>query len=423
MSESSSLRGFGNAFSSSARDGALPPQNSPQRVPFGLFAEQLSGTAFTAPRHENRRTWMYRLRPSAAHPAYREVTNRTPGWKTGPFELPPAANRLRWDPLAPPEGRVDFLGGVHTLAGNGSPEAAAGIAMHRYSFNASMRDEAFFNADADQVFVPQTGTLEIVTELGRFDVPPGFIGHVPRGMRMRIDVGGPVAGYLCENYGAAFVLPELGPIGANGLANPHDFESPSAAYTADAAPTRLVQKLGGHFYATDLPRSPFDVVAWRGNLVPYRYDLSRFNTINTVSFDHPDPSIFTVLTSPGPRPGTANCDFVIFPPRWMVAEHTFRPPWFHRNVMSELMGLIHGTYDAKASGFSPGSASLHNSMSAHGPDRATYEAAIEEPMEPRKIDGTLAFMFETCRPFRPAAGAVSCPTLQPDYDAVWSGFE
>jgi len=422
MTDPAELSGFGNAFASEAKAGALPPhQNSPQEVPFGLYAEQLSGSAFTAPRAENRRTWMYRLRPSAAHGAFEPVSS-APGWSTGPFIAPPVPNRLRWNPLSSPEAQTDFLAGVATLAGNGDPDAQQGVAVHRYALNVSMVD-AFFNADADMLFVPQSGLLRIVTELGVFELPSGWIGSVPRGMRMRVESVGPASGYLCENYGAPFVLPELGPIGANGLANPHDFLTPQAAYEDAPRPTRLIQKLGGRFYVTELPRSPFDVVAWRGNLVPYRYELARFNTINTVSFDHPDPSIFTVLTSPGPRPGTANCDFVVFPPRWMVAEHTFRPPWFHRNVMSELMGLIRGVYDAKATGFLPGGASLHNCMSAHGPDQATYEAAIAEPMEPRKVDGTLAFMFETCRPYRPAEDALTAPSLQGGYDAVWRGFD
>lgn len=422
MTDLAELSGLGNAFASEARAGALPPhQNSPQEVPFGLYAEQLSGSAFTAPRAENRKTWMYRLRPSAAHPAFHRIDDLAPRWSTGPFTEPPAANRLRWNPLPAPSGEVGFFGGVSSMAGNGSPDAQLGVSVHRYAFNRSM-DDAFFNADADMLFVPQAGTLRVVTELGVMELPSGWIGSVPRGMRMRIEVDGTATGYFCENYGAPFALPELGPIGANGLANPHDFLSPTAAYEKAATPTRLIQKLGGCFYATQLPRSPFDVVAWRGNLVPYRYELARFNTINTVSFDHPDPSIFTVLTSPSHRAGTANCDFVIFPPRWMVAEHTFRPPWFHRNVMSELMGLIHGEYDAKAAGFLPGGVSLHNCMSAHGPDRVTYEKAIAEPMEPRKLDGTLAFMFETCRPFRVAKSAHRCASLQDDYDAVWDGF-
>jgi homogentisate 1,2-dioxygenase len=426
-SEARELRGFGNAFASEALPGALPPhQNSPQRVPLGLYAEQLSGSAFTAPRDRNFHTWTYRRHPSADHGPYRPA-DVAPRWASGPFvDAPPEPNRLRWDPPPVPTERTSFVDSVCTLAGNGAPDEQQGVAIHRYACNASMVDEAFCNADGEMLLVPQRGRLRVVTELGVLDLPPGWIGRVPRGLRSRIEIVDDVAvGYLCENYGEAFRLPELGPIGANGLASPHDFCIPSAYLEERAratSPTRLRQKFGGRFFETEISRSPFDVAAWRGNLVPYRYELARFNAMGTVAFDHPDPSIFTVLTSPSALPGVADCDFVIFPPRWMVAEHTFRPPWFHRNVMSELMGLVHGTYDAKATGFVPGGASLHNAWSAHGPDKATYDAAITEPMEPRKIEGTLAFMFETRRPFRPTRAALSCPTRQADYDRVWAGF-
>lgn len=421
------LRGLGNAFESEAIAGALPVgQNSPQRTPLGLYAEQLSGTAFTAPRAENRRTWVYRLRPSADHGPLRPVEAPPPRWETGPFAEPPDPNRLRWGPLPPPASPRGFLDAVFTMAGAGSPEAQEGVALHRYAFDRSMRDEAFFNADAEMVFLPESGPLRLVTELGVLEVPPDFVALIPAGMRLRVELreeGQLARGYLCENYGRPFALPELGPIGANGLANPHDFESPPAAFEREARPTRLVQKFAGRFWETELRRSPFDVVAWRGNLVPYRYDLRRFNVINTVSFDHPDPSIFTVLTSPSGRPGTANCDFVIFPPRWMVAEHTFRPPWYHRNVMSEWMGLVRGVYDAKAEGFAPGGVSLHNAHGAHGPDRETYERAVSAELVPERYANTLAFMFETRLPLRTPRSARECATRQLDYDTCWNGFE
>ncbi|RYZ46705.1 MAG: homogentisate 1,2-dioxygenase, partial [Myxococcaceae bacterium] len=308
-----------------------------------------------------------------------------------------------------------------TLGGNGSPAEHAGAAVHLYAATASMTDTAFFNADGELLIVPQSGTLRIVTELGVLEVPPGHVALIPRGMRMRVELpGGPARGYVCENYGAQFRLPELGPIGSNGLANPRDFVAPHAAYEDVERPTRVVQKFQGNLWETTLDHSPFDVVAWHGNYAPYTYDLARFNTINTVSYDHPDPSIFTVLTSPSDTPGTANCDFVIFPPRWMVAENTFRPPWFHRNVMSELMGLVHGVYDAKADAFLPGGASLHNCMSAHGPDRKTYEAAVAAELTPKKIDNTLAFMFETRWVIAPTRQAMESPVLQKDYDACWA---
>jgi homogentisate 1,2-dioxygenase len=413
--------GFGNEFASEAVAGALPAgQNSPQHVPFGLIAEIISGTPFTAPRAENRRTWTYRKRPSADHRAYARIDARA--LRSAPFaEVPPSPNRLRWDPLPIPAEPLDFIDGLYTVAGNGDAGLRVGIAIHNYVANRSMRGRAFFNADGELLLVPQHGGLLIVTELGRLNVAPGEIAVIPRGLRFRVELLDATArGYVCENYGALLRLPELGPIGSNGLANARDFLTPAAAFEADE-PTEVVQKFMGGLWSTRLDRSPFDVVAWHGNYVPYKYDLAHFNTINSVSFDHPDPSIFTVLTSPSTTPGTANLDFVIFPPRWAVAEHTFRPPWFHRNVMNEYMGLIEGAYEAKSGGFVPGGASLHNCMSAHGPDLAAYRQAVAAELQPRRIEG-LAFMFETCYVLAPTTFALATPTLQPDYDACWKGF-
>jgi len=411
------LTGFGNHFSSEAVAGALPQgRNSPQHVPFGLYAEQLSGTAFTAPRAENRRSWLYRLRPTAAHPPYTPYAGAAL-LRSAPFDdMPPSPNRLRWDALSLPAEPTDFVDGLVTYAGNDA------CAVHVYAANASMQDRAFFSADGELLIVPQQGALDIRTELGVLTVAPLQIAVIPRGMRFSVAVDGPARGYVCENTGAAFRLPELGPIGSNGLANPRDFESPVAAFEDVERPFELVQKFLGALWSTTLDHSPFDVVAWHGNLAPVRYDLTRFNTIGTVSYDHPDPSIFTVLTSPSDTPGTAAIDFVVFPPRWMVAEDTFRPPWFHRNVMSEFMGLIEGAYDAKAGGFVPGDASLHNAMSSHGPDAASYAQAVAADLKPHKIEATMAFMFESRHVFRPTRWATETPLLQNDYDACWQNF-
>lgn len=409
------LAGFGNTFATEAEPGALPArQNSPQQTPFGLYAEQLSGTAFTAPRAESRRTWVYRLRPSAMHRPFEPM-----GWPIPEFS--PTPNRLRWDP--PPVTSGDFVDGLMTYAGAGDPQSAHGLAVHLYAADRAMERRAFASADGELLIVPQQGALRLVTELGVLDVGPGEIAIVPRGLKLRVELSdGPIRGYVCENFGAAFRLPELGPIGANGLADPSHFLSPQAAYEA-SGPHELVHKFAGRFWRSELDHSPFDVVAWRGNLAPAKYDLALFNTMNTVSFDHPDPSIFTVLTSPSDTPGVANVDFVIFPPRWMVAEHTFRPPYFHRNVMSEFMGLVHGAYDAKQGGFAPGGASLHPSMSAHGPDAASYEKAIRADLAPQKLEDTLAFMFESRGVLHPTRWALDAPHLQPDYDACWNGFQ
>ncbi|WP_431470273.1 homogentisate 1,2-dioxygenase [Sphingosinithalassobacter sp. LHW66-3] len=413
--------GFGNHVSTEAVPGALPEgRNSPQKPPFGLYAEQLSGSAFTAPRHENRRSWLYRLRPTAEHPPYTRYEGAqrfAPGTVDGPV----APNRLRWSPLEGPSAPTDLIDGMTTMLANRDPADLEGVAVHLYAANKDMDRRVFVDSDGELLFLPQQGRLTLLTELGRIDIAPGQIALVPRGVKFRALLpDGEARGYVAENHGSLFRLPDLGPIGANGLANPRDFETPSAWFEDRDEPTEVVQKYLGSLWTMTLDHSPLDVVAWHGNLAPWRYDLSRFNTINTVSFDHPDPSIFTVLTSPSDVPGRANADFVIFPPRWMVAEDTFRPPWFHRNVMSEAMGLIHGAYDAKAEGFAPGGLSLHNLMAGHGPDKASWEAASSADLQPHKIEGTMAFMVESCWPYRPTRFALD--TAQPDYDAAWKDF-
>lgn len=414
--------GFGNTFSTEAVKGALPVgQNSPQRAPRGLVAEVISGTAFTAPRAENLSTWMYRIRPSAMHAPYRRMANGL--LRSGPFdevETPPT--RLRWDPLPIPARPTDFIEGLTSIAGSGDPAGLAGIAVHMYRANRAMTDRYFSNVDGEMMLVPQQGTLTLATEMGRLEVAPREIAVIPRGVKFKVAVDGPARGYICENYGPHFRLPELGPIGAQGLAQKRDFLSPVAAFEERGGRCEVVQKFMGHLWAAEYRHSPLDVAAWHGNLTPCKYDLDRFMAVNSVSFDHSDPSIFTVLTSPSGHPGVANCDFVIFPPRWQVAEHSFRPPWFHRNVMSELMGLVRGVYDAKAEGFLPGGISIHNCHQAHGPDVATFDKASAAELKPHKLDNTLAFMWESRFVFRPTRFALGAPQLQKNYETVWDGF-
>ena len=414
------LTGFGGHFETEAVDGALPRgRNSPQRPAFGLYAEQLSGTAFTAPRHENRRSWLYRLRPTADHRPYQPYTGAK--WFGATAAIGPGApNRLRWDPQEDLPHGTDFVDGLVTMMVNRPAEDLTGVAIHLYRASRSMTDRLLVDADGELLIIPQQGTLVIFTEMGRMEVAPGWVALIPRGVRFRVEVTGEARGYVAENHGAMFRLPELGPLGSNGLASARDFETPVAAYEDVDRPCEVIQKYQGSLWTTTLDHSPLDVVAWHGNLVPCRYDLSRFNTVGTISFDHPDPSIFTVLTSPSETPGRANADFVIFPPRWMVAEDTFRPPWFHRNVMSEAMGLIYGDYDAKAEGFRPGGLSLHNLMSGHGPDVESWRKASEAELKPMKIDGTMAFMVESCWPYRPTQYALD--RAQPDYDQAWADF-
>ena len=417
------MSGFGGYFESEAVAGALPiGRNSPQRPAFGLYAEQLSGSAFTAPRQENRRSWLYRLRPSAAHPAFTPYDG-APRFVDEADAAPLAPNRLRWGPLDGMAG-ADWLDSLTTMLVAGAGAAAqSGVAVHLYRCDRDMARRAFVSADSELLILPERGAIGLLTEFGRIDVAPGHIALVPRGVRFRVILGeGPARGYVAENFGAPFRLPELGPIGANGLANPRDFETPRAWFEDVEGNFELVQKFQGRLWRTDLGRSPLDVVAWHGNLAPCRYDLARFNTIGTVSFDHPDPSIFTVLTSPSDVAGTANADFVIFPPRWMVAEDTFRPPWFHRNFMSEAMGLIRGVYDAKQGGFVPGALSLHNQMAGHGPDVASWRGASEAELKPHKLDDTMAFMVESRWVFRPTRFALESGRMDSDYDTVWQGF-
>src|SRR5919198_2873863 len=416
--------GFGNLHLTEAARGALPAdQNSPQRSSKGLYTEVLSGTAFTAPRAENLSSWLYRLRPSAMHAPFRRIANGL--LRSGPFnevETPP--NRLRWDPLPIGESPADFIDGLATPAGSGEPAAQLGVAAHIYRANRSIAERLFVDCDGELMFVPQLGEILLFTELGKLTVAPGEVAVVPRGIKFRVELLEKQArGYVCENYGQPFRLPELGPIGAQGLAQTRDFLAPVAAFEDTNSKCELVAKFLGGLWATEVKGSPLDVVAWHGDYVPYKYDLARFMPVNAVSFDHADPSIFTVMTSPSGQPGVANCDFVIFPPRWQVAEDTFRPPWFHRNVMSELMGLVHGVYDAKAEGFLPGGVSIHNCMSAHGPDAATFEKASAAELKPHKIEDTLAFMWESRFVFRPTQFAMSVPQVQQDYDAVWDGFK
>jgi homogentisate 1,2-dioxygenase len=417
----STMTGFGGHFETEAVEGALPRgRNSPQQPAFGLYTEQLSGTSFTAPRHDNRRSWLYRMRPTADHRPF-ERYRGAPLFEAAASEAPLAPNRLRWDPPSDLRGDEDFVDGMAAMLHARRPEELEGVAVHLYRATRSMDRRVFVDADGELLIIPQQGTIELQTELGRLEIAPGSIGLVPRGVKFRVLVtDGEARGYVAENYGLPFRLPELGPIGANGLAAPRDFEVPVAWFEDRDEPVEVIQKYLGHLWVTTLDHSPLDVVAWHGNYAPCRYDLARFNAIGTVSFDHPDPSIFTVLTSPSNVPGRANADFVIFPPRWMVAEGTFRPPWFHRNVMSEAMGLIAGAYDAKAEGFAPGGLSLHNLMSGHGPDLDSWKAASSADLKPVKIEGTMAFMVETCWPYRPTQFALE--RAQPDYDQAWAGF-
>ena len=415
--------GFGNEFATEALPGALPVgRNSPQRCPYGLYAEQVSGTAFTAPRPDNRRSWLYRIRPSAMHRPFERTSS---GRITSDFgQVPAPPNQMRWNPLPMPSAPTDFVQGLVTMAGNGAAQVQSGAGLHLYAANQSMHRRVFYNADGELLVVPQQGRHRFVTELGVIEAEPQEIVVIPRGVRFRLELpDGEARGYVCENFGANLRLPDRGPIGANGLANPRDFLTPVAAYEDVEGEFELVSKFMGHLWSARMDHSPLDVVAWHGNYAPYKYDLRRFNTIGSISYDHPDPSIFLVLHSVSDTPGVSNIDFVIFPPRILAMQDTFRPPWFHRNIASEFMGLVNGEYDAKAEGFLPGGCSLHNSMSGHGPDAETFEkASAADLSRPTVITDTMAFMFETRAVLRPTTQALAAAELQGDYWRCWQGL-
>jgi homogentisate 1,2-dioxygenase len=418
--------GFGNEFASEALPGALPVgQNNPQKPPLGLYTEQLSGTAFTVPNHANRRTWFYRIRPSVRHAWRFEEATAAFGIRTAPNrEVEPPIGQLRWNPPPFPDEPTDFLTGIRTICTNGDAHTQVGMAAHVYMATESMVDRYFYDADGELLIVPQQGGLRVVTECGVLEARPGEICLIPRALKFRVELLDETArGYICENYGAYLTLPERGPIGANGLANPRDFLAPVAAFENTEQPGELFVKFDGRMFSVELDYSPLDVVAWHGNHVPYVYDLRKFNVIGSISFDHPDPSIFTVLTSPSDTPGIANIDFVAFADRWLVGEHTFRPPYYHMNIMSEFMGILYGVYDAKEEGFEPGGMSLHNMYFPHGPDHDAWLKATTGDLQPHKLADTMSFMFETRYPLIPTAYASTIPALQDDYPSVWHSLE
>jgi len=417
------MPGFGNDFETEALPGALPQgMNSPQKCAYGLYAEQLSGTAFTAPSHQNERTWCYRIRPSVKHSGRYKKTD-VPCWKTAPHIQDDVISlgQYRWDPVPHAGKKLTWITGMRTMTTAGDVNTQTGMASHIYLVTQSMVDEYFYSADSELLVVPQEGRLRFHTELGIIDLEPKEIALISRGLVYRVElVEGPARGFVCENYGQKFELPGRGPIGANCLANRRDFKTPVAAFEDRETPSIITVKWCGQFHVTEIGHSPLDIVAWHGNYAPAKYDLAAYCPVGAILFDHPDPSIFTVLTAPSGQPGTANIDFVLFRERWMVAENTFRPPWYHKNVMSELMGNIYGIYDAKPEGFVPGGMSLHNMMLPHGPDRQAFEGASNAKLTAEKLDNTMSFMFETRFPQHLTEFAAKEAPLQDDYIDCWA---
>ena len=425
FNSNSYMSGFGNDFETEALDGALPQgQNSPQRCPYGLYAEQLSGTPFTAPRGKNERSWCYRIQPSVKH------TNRfkkieMPFWKSAPHILDDiiSLGQYRWNPISS-DTKTNFINGMRTMTTAGDVNTQVGMAAHIYVATENMENEYFYSADSELLIVPQEGQLRFFTEMGIIDLKPQEIAIIPRGLLFKVEIlNGPARGFVCENYGAKFDLPNRGPIGANCLANPRDFKTPIAAFEDKSITSTVTIKWCGQFHTTEIDHSPLDIVAWHGNYAPCKYDLQTFSPVGALLFDHPDPSIFTVLTAPSGVEGTANIDFVLFRDRWSVAENTFRPPWYHKNIMSELMGNIHGIYDAKPEGFAPGGMSLHNMMLPHGPDMDSFEKATNSELIPQKMQNTMSFMFETRFPQHLTSFAAKEAPIQDDYIDCWSSLK
>jgi len=422
------MPGFGNDFETEALPGALPQgMNSPQKCNYGLYGEQLSGTAFTAPSHQNERSWCYRIRPSVKHSSrYGKID--LPYWKSAPNVDPDVISlgQYRWDPVPMPTGGagLTWLTGMRTMTTAGDVNTQTGMASHVYLVTASMEDEYFYSADSELLVVPQAGRLRFCTELGIIEIGPQEIAIMPRGLVYRVELlDGPARGFVCENYGQKFDLPGRGPIGANCMANRRDFKTPVAAFEDRETPSSVTVKWCGQFHRCEIGHSPLDVVAWHGNYAPCKYDLKTYCPIGAILFDHPDPSIFTVLSAPSGVPGTANIDFVLFRERWLVMEDTFRPPWYHKNIMSELMGNIYGQYDAKPRGFVPGGMSLHNMMLPHGPDREAFEKASSADLKPEKLDNTMSFMFETRFAQHLTRFAAKEAPLQDDYIDCWADIE
>ncbi|XP_071954804.1 homogentisate 1,2-dioxygenase-like [Antedon mediterranea] len=423
------LSGFGNEFASEDPrcPGCLPKtQNNPQKCPYGLYAEQLSGTAFTAPRVTNKRSWLYRIRPSALHTPFKPIDmgNMRDDWNS----WYPDPNQLRWHPFTIPDaakGAVDFAEGLNTLCGAGDPKTRNGLSIHIYACNSSMLHKCMYSSDGDFLIVPQKGTLRILTEFGKMTIKPNEICVIQQGMRFSVQVSEPSRGYILETYNKHFTLPDLGPIGANGLANPRDFLTPVAWFEDKEIQCTIINKFQGKMFEAQQGHSPFDVVGWHGNYTPYKYDLDKFMVINAVAFDHADPSIFTVLTCQSETAGVAIADFVIFPPRWSVQEHTFRPPYYHRNCMSEFMGLIKGKYEAKEEGFRSGGGTLHSMMTPHGPDSECFEKASNANLKAERIaDGTMAFMFESSFSLALTEwGNKTCLRVDEEYYKCWQGLK
>jgi homogentisate 1,2-dioxygenase len=425
--EMTTLEGFGAPLQSEALPGALPlHQNSPRHAPYGLYPEQLSGTAFGLPRHKNLRTWLYRIRPSAQQSPFRPLRHET--FTTAFTSEPVEPNLFGWRPCPIPSAGQDFVDGIVTLGGAGDGHSRRGYALHWFTANRSMDNRAFCNADGDFLLVPQLGELTLVTELGVLEVGTGQIALLPRGLRYSVVLRSPAArGFIAEVYGRHFELPERGVIGANGLADARHFRT-STAWFEDRLELgyRITSKLGGVLYDAQQDYSPYDVVAWHGNYVPYVYDLAAFVPVSNVRVDHPDPSIYSVVSCPLDETGSNLLDLIVFPPRWDPTEHTFRPPFFHRNATMEWNAVVRSDSSDGAL-FESGVSFLTPPMTPHGVTSAAVERAFRldeatAAVPHRSSDQSLWIQFESSLPLQlsPLAREPSRAIL--DWPTVWGAY-
>ncbi|GLI78307.1 hypothetical protein PoHVEF18_006618 [Penicillium ochrochloron] len=394
------LNGFNGYHQSEAAEGVIPLViNIPQKSKYGLHTERISGSSFTAPRKDSKQTWLYRLLPSTCHEDFSLLENHPFNLKNvlnSKYQYSP--NRSTWAP-AQIAKEADFLTGLQLIGGAGNPTMKEGLAYYAFTAGKSMpSNQAFYSADGDFLLAPQKGTLDIRTEMGYLRVRSNEICVVPRGIRFHVSLpAGPVRGFALELFEGHFELPELGPIGSTGLANIRDFEIPTASFDNSNVDTEIIAKFAGQVHRTVHRGSIFNVAGWSGTYYPFKYDLGKFNTIGSVSYDHTDPSIFTVLTAPSSVPGEAVVDVAVFGPRWLVMEKSYRPPYFHRNTMSEFAFVIKGGFDVTP--LPPqleGLFLLSNTMCAHGADPESWKQATEKELVPEKIPpGNLGMMFES----------------------------
>lgn len=418
--------GFGGHHRGEALAGAVPGrQNTPRHAPYGLHSEQVSGTGFVAPRRENLRSWLYRIRPSAQHTRFSPVDHPR---VSHDFEIQSSPNLSAWSQIVDDsEGPQDFVAGLTTLGGAGNPALRRGFALHGYRATADMEDHAFTNADGDLLVLPQQGRLIALTEFGALEVEPGEVLLLPRGLRVSILVpDGEAQGYAAEIFAGHFQLPERGPIGANGLVDERHFRGPTPYYEDRLAPGfRMTHKFGGALSEATQDHSPFDVVGWHGAYLPLAYRFSAFSPVSNTAFDHTDPSAFTVLSAALDEEGANALDLVVFPARWDPTEHTFKPPYFHRNVTTEINGIIEDP--SLNAPFTTGMVFVTPSMTPHGVRAGAVERFLAKSDEaadrPTKSSSkSLWFQFETALHFHRTEWAKRTDLAKEDWPDVWGEY-